>query len=76
MAKLCAEVLGDSPWRFVSPRSRAGRGHLTGYHPATAPKVAKLEHIDQAAQDYYDKYWKDFWKRLHEKHSAPTSAQK
>lgn len=70
LAKLCAEVLGDSDWRFVSPRSRAGQGHLAGYNPTTAPKVAKLEHIDLAAQDYYDKYWKDFWKRLHEKHAG------
>lgn len=69
LAKLCAEVLGDSEWRFVSPRTRAGQGRLAGYHPATAPKVVKLEHIDLAAQDYYDKYWKDFWKRLHEKHA-------
>ena len=69
LAKLCAEVLGDSDWRFVSPRSRAGQGHLVGYNPATAPKVVKLEHIDVAAQDYYDKYWKDFWKRLHDKHA-------
>ena len=67
LAKLCAEVLGDSDWRFVSPRKRAGQGHLAGYNPATAPSVVKLEHIDQAAQDYYDKYWKDFWKRLHDK---------
>ncbi len=73
LAKLCAEVLGDSEWRFVSPRTRAGQGHLAGYDPATAPKVAKLPHIDEAAQDYYDKYWKDYWKRLHEKHTAkPT----
>ena len=76
LAKLCAEVLGDSEWRFVSPRTRAGQGHLAGYNPATAPRVAKLEHIDQAAQDYYDKYWKDFWQRLHEKHGAPTKPQK
>jgi hypothetical protein len=73
-AKLCADVLGDSPWRFVSPRTRAGTGHLKGYDPATAPKVVKLEHIDQAAQDYYDTYWKDYWKRLHEKHDAPVKA--
>ena len=73
LAKLCAEVLGDSDWRFVSPRTRAGQGHLAGYNPATAPKVTKLPHIDEAAQDYYDKYWKDYWKRLHEKHAAkPT----
>lgn len=70
LAKICAEVLGDSDWRFVSPRTRAGRGHLAGYDPATAPKVEKLEHIDLAAQDYYDTYWKDYWKRLHAKHAA------
>lgn len=75
LAKLCAEVLGDSDWRFVSPRTRAGQGHLAGYDPATAPKVAKLEHIDLAAQDYYDKYWKDFWKRLHEKHADKAASK-
>lgn len=73
LAKLCAEVLGDSDWRFVSPRSRAGQGHLAGYNPTTAPKVAKLEHIDLAAQDYYDKYWKEFWKRLHEKRAGKAA---
>lgn len=73
LAKLCAEVLGDSPWRFVSPALRAGQGHLAGYDPTTAPKVVRLEHIDQAAQDYYDKYWKDYWKRLHDKHAAKTN---
>ncbi|MEI6232217.1 MAG: hypothetical protein WCT04_04150 [Planctomycetota bacterium] len=68
LAKLCVEVLGDSEWRFVSPRLRAGTGHLKGYDPATAPKVEKQDHIDAAAQAYYDTYWKDFWKRLHEKY--------
>ena len=73
IAALCAEVLGDNEWRFISPRQRAGKDHLTDYDPTTAPKVAKLEHIDLAAQDYYDKYWKDFWKRLHEKHDAKAA---
>ena len=68
LAKLIADVLGDNPWRFVSPRNRAGTGHLAGYDPTTAPKVKLLDHIDRASQDYYDTYWKDFWKRLHEKH--------
>ena len=67
------EVLGDSDWRFVSPRLRAGTGHLAGYDPKTAPKVEKLEHIDLAAQDYYDNYWKDFWKRLYEKHPGKAA---
>jgi hypothetical protein len=68
LAKLCEEVLGDSPWRFVSPRNRAGTEHLVAYDPATAPKLVKLEHIECAAQDYYDEYWKDYWTRLHDKY--------
>ena len=74
LAQLCADVLGDSAWRFVSPRLRAGTGHLASYDPAAAPKVEKLEHIDLAAQDYYDGYWKDYWKRLHEKHPDKAAA--
>ena len=75
LAGLCADVLGDSDWRFVSPRTRAGQGHLAGYDPATAPKVAKLEHIDLAAQDYYDDYWKDFWKRLRDKYADKAASK-
>ena len=73
LAKLCAEVLGDTDWRFVSPRLRAGKEHLAGYDPAIAPKVTKLPHIDEAAQDYYDQYWKDYWARLHAKHDGPAA---
>jgi hypothetical protein len=68
LAKLCEEVLGDSAWVFVSPRTRAGTEHLLTYNPATAPKAVEPEHIDCAAQDYYDEYWKDYWLRLHEKY--------
>jgi len=74
LAQLLKDVLGGSPWRFVSPRARAGCGHLAGYDPATAPKVAKLEHIEQAALDYYDDYWKDYWQRLHDKYPAKAAA--
>ncbi len=69
LSKLCAEVLGDSPWRFVSPRQRGGREHLEGFDPATAPKVEDLDHIKDAANDYYDTYWKDYWQRLRDKHT-------
>ena len=72
MAKLCEDVLGDSDWRFVSPRKRAGEGHLKGYDPATAPKVVQLEHIKEAGLDYYDEYWKGFWKRLYDKYGLPV----
>ena len=71
LAELCTDVLGDTEWRFVSPRIRAGQDHLAGYDPKTAPAVAKSDFIDNAAQDYYDKYWTPFWQRLRNKY--PTA---
>ena len=70
LAALCMDVMGDSGWRFVSPRKRAGWGHLRGFDPSRTPKVKQLKHIQKAANDYYDKYWKSFWKRLADKHSS------
>ncbi len=72
LAKLCEDVLGDAPWRFVSPRQRAGMGHLQDFDPADSPKVVDPEHIELAAYDYYDEYWKDYWQRLHAKHSPES----
>ena len=71
-AKLCEDVLGKPEWRFVSPRLRAGQGHLKDYDPTKAPKVEDLPHIKKAANDYYDKYWKVFWQRLYDKHEVPS----
>ncbi|MFK7849345.1 MAG: hypothetical protein AB8D78_00065 [Akkermansiaceae bacterium] len=68
LAELCEYLLGDDEWRFVSPRDRAGKGHLKGYNPATAPVVKDLKHIREAALDYYDDYWKDYWERLEVKY--------
>ncbi len=68
-AKLCKEVLGDGNWRFVTPLKRAGKGHLRGYTPESAPTVKLLPHIETAAYDYYDNYWKEFWQRLADKHN-------
>ena len=67
-AKLCEDVLGKTEWRFVSPRERAGKDHLKSFDPAKALKVVDLPHIEKAAYDYYDKYWKDYWQRLYDKH--------
>jgi putative heme-binding domain-containing protein len=75
LAELCQDVLGDTKWRFVSPRERAGKDHLQGYDPATAPKVVDPEHIETAAYDYYDKYWKDYWQRLRDKHALSRELQ-
>ncbi len=70
LAKLCEKVLGDSEWRFVSPRMRAGKDHLLGYDPAKSPVVAKTDFIEAAANDYYDEYWADYWQRLRDKYPA------
>ena len=72
LAKLCDEVLGDSEWRFVSPRIRAGKDHLAGYDPAKSPVMVKKDFIDTAAQDYYDEYWADYWQRLRDKYPAKS----
>jgi hypothetical protein len=75
LAKLCAEVLGENDWRFVSPRKRAGRGHLRTFDPTRAPKIVDPVHIENAAYDYYDKYWHSFWQRLYDKHSMKRPAK-
>ena len=74
-AKLCEDVLGKPEWRFVSPRLRAGQRHLKNYDPTSAPEVSDLPHIKKAANDYYDKYWNDFWKRLYDKHGLKRPEQ-
>ncbi|MCB1100468.1 MAG: hypothetical protein KDN22_33195 [Verrucomicrobiae bacterium] len=68
LAALCQDVLGDSEWRFVSPRERAGVDHLATFDPAKSPVVEQLEHIKEAGNDYYDDYWKPYWIRLHNKY--------
>ncbi|MDG2129317.1 MAG: ThuA domain-containing protein [Fuerstiella sp.] len=70
LARLCHDVLGDSDWRFVSPRERAGEGHLKDFDPAASPEAVDPEHIKTAAYDYYDNYWNEYWSRLHDKHAS------
>ena len=67
-AKLCEDVLGKSEWRFISPRKRVGLAHLKDYS-LNLIKVTDLPHIQKAAYDYYDTYWKEYWQRLYDKHS-------
>lgn len=75
LARLCRDVLGESDWRFVSPRERAGKAHLKDFDPDTAPIVEDLPHIETAAYDYYDKYWKSYWQRLYDKHGIPAPSE-
>ena len=70
LAKLCEDLLGNGQWRFVSPRERAGKGHLKGYDPTKSPVVKDLEHIKIAGLDYYDKYWSEYWGRLVKKYPS------
>jgi hypothetical protein len=74
LAELCHDVLGDTPWRFISPQQRAGAGHLVGFDPANSPKVVDPEHIQKAAYDYYDKYWNNYWSRLLDEHPNATAS--
>ena len=67
-AKLCEDVLGKQEWRFVSPRKRVGQAHLKDYR-LNLIKITDLPHIQKAAYDYYDTYWKEYWQRLYDKHS-------
>ena len=67
-AKLCEDVLGKSEWRFISPRKRVGQAHLKDYS-LNLIKVTDLPHIQKAAYDYYDTYWKEYWQRLYDKHN-------
>ena len=75
LAELCRDVLGDSDWKFVSPRERAGRGHLVNFDPAKSPVVVDPPHIKNAAYDYYDKYWHAYWQRLYAKHDIKRNAE-
>ena len=40
LARLCAEIFGDRPWRYHKPmdRDEAGRTHLAGWNPVKAPR--------------------------------------
>jgi len=67
-AKLCEDVLGKQEWRFVSPRKRVGQAHLKDYR-LNLIKVTDLPHIQKAAYDYYDTYWKEYWQRLYDKYN-------
>lgn len=67
-AAFCAEVLGDHDWRFISPRLRAGEGHLFDYDPSQSPEVTNPPNIRDAGLDFFDELWAPYWSRLAEKY--------
>lgn len=72
--KFLSKIFNEDPWVFVSPRERAGKGHLADYNPASAPVVVQPDFIMDAANDYYDGYWADYWQRLRDKHGVQAPA--
>ena len=70
LAEMCRDVLGESDRKFISPRKRSGKGHLAKFDPAKSPTVVDPPHIVEAANDYYDTYWKEYWQRLAQKHAG------
>ena len=46
LAKLCKEVFGEKPWRYLRPalRSPADRSHLIGYDPKKMPRFRWKEY--------------------------------
>ena len=70
LAGFCELVIDDTDWRFTSPSKRAGKKHLFDFDPKKSPIKTDPDHIKLAALDYYDKYWKDYWKRLADKHGV------
>lgn len=67
-AALCEEIMGDHDWRFISPLSRVGEGHLKGYDPSKAPTIETLPSVREAGLDFFDKLWAPYWERLAKKY--------
>jgi hypothetical protein len=55
LAKLCAEVFGDGPWRYVRPGKRKDQGHLAGFDRAHAPSFAWEPELLEARKKHYEK---------------------
>ena len=59
VAKLCAEVFGDEPWRYVRPDQRKDKAHLAGYDPARAPVFQWEPELLDARTKHYEKVKRD-----------------
>jgi hypothetical protein len=54
LAKLCAEVFGDGPWRYLRPDRRQQPGHLAGYDPKRAPTFKWEPELLEARRKHYE----------------------
>ena len=54
LAKLCNEVFGDGPWRYVRPDRRKERGHLAGFDLGKAPAFKWEPELLEARKKHYE----------------------
>ena len=59
LAKLCADVFGDGPWRYVRPDKRKDHAHLTGFDRAHAPSFVWEPGLLEARKKHYEKVQRD-----------------
>ena len=74
-AKLCEDARQTRLALRLPARPRRS-GAFENYAPAKAPVVEDLPHIKVAANDYYDKYWTDFWQRLRYKYDLESPQER
>ena len=52
LAKLCAEVFGNTVIRYTRPTARKVKGHLAGFDPSKSPTFAWPEGLDEWYKQY------------------------
>ena len=53
VAKLCNEVFGDGPWRYVRPDHRQEKAHLAGFELSKAPRFQWEPELLEARRKHY-----------------------
>jgi hypothetical protein len=66
LAKLCNEVFGDGPWRYVRPDHRNERAHLAGFDLSKAPAFQWEPELLEARRKHYEEV-----ERKNQKEAAP-----
>jgi Xaa-Pro aminopeptidase len=54
VAKLCNEVFGDGPWRYVRPDHRNEKAHLAGFDLSRAPAFKWEPELLEARRKHYE----------------------
>ena len=54
LAKLCNEVFGDGPWRYVRPDHRKEKAHLAGFDLSHAPAFQWEPELLEARRKHYE----------------------